>query len=218
MSPIIIAILIVILVIVLFLLGTRHSTRNTSNIVSGYDGLTYKVHNAFGDKEHNNHQPANMQAAANIISVLNGKAITLFRYLKTNSGINSTPNMVKRLFKYYNPDNLIENSPKNLLGDTSFTYNNGSTLAMCLREKDPTIIGKSNIHDFHDINTLTFVFIHELAHISISQSGHPPIFWKSFKKLLLDAANAGIINLVDYALYPVMYCGMPIDSNPVYDL
>ena len=70
------------------------------------------------------------------------------------------------------------------------------------------------IYDVHDINTLTFVFIHELAHISIPYDGHPPEFWEAFRQLLLDASEIGLIELIDYEQYPVEYCGMEINSNP----
>ena len=50
------------------------------------------------------------------------------------------------------------------------------------------------MYSIHDINTLTFVFIHELAHISIPYDGHPPEFWEAFRLLLIDSNNIGLID------------------------
>jgi hypothetical protein len=195
---------VLVIIVIVYLLASKNSIRNTSWMTSEYDGLKYRVHNAHSGPEN----------AANTIAILNEKAITLLRYLKTGNQINSDKNMVSRLLKNYSTDNLVENSPKNISGDTSFTYNDGSVLALCIREYDPASTGDVDTYDIHDINTLTFVLVHEMAHISIIQSGHPPEFWKSFKKLLLDAQNAGILQIIDYSKYPVKYCGMIIDSNP----
>jgi len=116
---------------------------------------------------------------------------------------------IDKLLNRYNPDNLIENSPKDKQ-DTSYTLNKGSTIAFCLREKDSTT-------QLHDLNTLIFVAIHELAHIAIDDNDHPPKFWKMFKFLLEEAELGGIYKSKDYKKNPVHYCGMEVNYNPIYD-
>ena len=202
----IIIVLVILIIVLIINNGSKFSISNTT-YRQGIDGLTYRVHNLHTNPvDKPGVEPGSSEY---ILSILNNKAIELLKYLKYSNKVHSTYSMTKRLLRYYNPDNLVENSPKNISGDTSFTYNDGSTLALCLRD-----LKKG--YNLHDINTITFVFIHELAHISISQSGHPPKFWDAFKRLLLDSNNIGLIELINYAQYPVQYCGMTINSSPAF--
>ncbi len=202
-----IGIIIVLAILIIILVVNRGSKFSISNTTfrTGLDGLQYRVH-----RLHTTDIDApgvDTDSSEYILSILNNKAFGLLKYLKYSNAAYSTSLMIDRLLEYYNPDNLVENSPKNIDGDTSYTYNDGSTLALCLRHA-------KNNHEVHDINTLTFVFIHELAHISIPYDGHPPEFWEAFKRLLLDANTIGLIEIIDYEQYPVEYCGMEINSNP----
>jgi hypothetical protein len=45
--------------------------------------------------------------------------------------------------------------------------------------------------------------------------GHPPTFWKNFKRLLTVAIDAKIYKKIDYAKNPVEYCGLSIKSSVV---
>ena len=69
-----------------------------------------------------------------------------------------------------------------------------------------------------DINTLTFVALHELSHIMTESIGHKQEFWQNFKYLLQNAKEAGIYDPIDYKKNPKDYCGMKINDNPYYDL
>ena len=69
-----------------------------------------------------------------------------------------------------------------------------------------------------DLNTLTFVAIHELSHIMTKSEGHKQIFWQNFKFLLTEAKEANIYKPEDYKKEPKPYCGMDITDNPYYDL
>jgi len=84
-------------------------------------------------------------------------------------------------------------------------------VAFCLNKKKQE-------DDLIDINTLTFVAIHELAHIMTLSEGHKQIFWQNFKFLLENAKDANIYKPVDYKKKPQDYCGMSITDNPYYDL
>ena len=117
---------------------------------------------------------------------------------------------VRRLLARYNPDNLAENSPRDPEGDTSYTVDKGGVLALCLRER-------AGSDALHDLETLTFVTFHELAHIAIEEVDHPPRFWQAFKFLLAEGAEAGLLAGVDYGRRPVKYCGLAVDYNPLYD-
>lgn len=169
------------------------------------DGNLYKVHN-FGDSN----------TAANILASINLVLTELISYLKNkyNVRINSSGNdlkynAIKKILMRYNPDNLIENSP-NDTNDTSYTLNKGSMVAFCLREK-----GSNNY--IHDMDTLTFVAIHELAHMAIEEDGHPPKFWAMFKWLLIEAEMGNIYFSKNYNISPIHYCGMKVNYNPRFD-
>jgi len=46
--------------------------------------------------------------------------------------------------------------------------------------------------DGNDVNSAMFVLIHELAHMSVEEYGHTPLFWENFKKLKQIFAENGI--------------------------
>jgi hypothetical protein len=188
-------------------------TYNTKSVFAK-DGNSYKVHN-FADAD----------KAADSLAEINSHIVKLISHLKykyigggyqnnkNNQNIQNNDNIqivdsVNKILNRYNPDNLVENSPKDKQ-DTSYTLNKGSTIAFCLREKKDSSL--------HDINTLLFVGIHELAHIGIDDNEHPPKFWKMFKFLLQEAEEAGIYKSQNYNQLPVHYCGMDINYNPIYD-
>ena len=117
---------------------------------------------------------------------------------------------VQKILDRYNPDNLIENSPQDTKGDTSYTMDKGSIIALCLRDKKTT-------HYVHHLPILLFVAIHELAHVAIDDNDHPPKFWATFKWLLLEAEEANIYTSPDFRQNPSDYCGMNVDYNPRLD-
>ena len=55
---------------------------------------------------------------------------------------------------------------------------------------------------------MTFVAIHELAHIMSKTYGHNEEFRKNFRWLLEQAEYAGIYTHEDYSLRPQEYCGI----------
>ena len=146
----------------------------------------------------------NQQVAAKYMNKLDSNARELINHL-VRIGDKYAPMLVER----YNPQNLIEVSPINT-DSTSYTINKGQVLALCLRnEHMPRWV-------FYDINTLTFVLIHELAHLSINEHQHIPKFWNAFRHLLFVAAEIGIYVPINYQQFPREYCGLQITSNPTY--
>lgn len=150
--------------------------------------------------------------------------------------------IVQNILRRYNPDRLVESSPQNPEGDTSFTLFKGALLAICLREKEPHLTGDPAVHDIHNTTLLWFVTVHELAHLGIDASGHPPEFWSCFKFLLKECEEAQLVPPTDataralargdesykdqkwpgqqwpnYEMQPVRYCGLEVDYNPVFD-
>jgi hypothetical protein len=116
---------------------------------------------------------------------------------------------VIRLKQNFNPNKISETLPTSEL--TAFSENKGEKMAFCLNKT-------KNTGTLIDINTLTFVAIHELAHIMTKSIGHKQEFWKNFKFLLENAVKIGIYKPVDYKKENQSYCGMTITDNPYYDI
>jgi hypothetical protein len=191
-------------------LGPDHFTiEQTHPVESQVDGMPYRVHGG--------HDGA--QKAADALAALNARIIDLMRYLRNKyvrgpdgQAFPERREAVQRMLKRYNPDNLAENSPKDPSGDTSYTLDKGSVVAICLRDRG------SPEHGLHDLDTLTFVTLHEMGHIAIDAVDHPTIFWSSFKFLLEAADEAEIFKCPNYTATPRRYCGVKIDYSPLHDV
>ena len=117
--------------------------------------------------------------------------------------------ITKKLKEGFNPNKIVETLPNSEL--TAYSENKGEKLAFCLETE------KGN-NKLIDVNTLTFVAIHELAHIGSEQIGHGDEFWKNFKFLLQTAVEIKVYDPIDYKNKPKRYCSMDIHDNPLYDL
>jgi hypothetical protein len=186
--------------------------KDTRPLPSSVDGLPYRVHTSHADA----------QKAADVMAQINQRAVMLMRHLRgkyargTPEGSGLPPGSwdkraaaTRRLLNRYNPDNLAENSPLDPSGDTSYTIDKGSVLALCLRSRED--------HNLHDFDTLMFVALHEMAHIATDVTDHPPEFWSTFRWLLDEARDARIFAAPDFNRYPTTYCGMLVRHNPQYD-
>lgn len=169
---------------------------NLKCIISSVDGNKYCVRERSKEKE-----------AANLLATVTKKCKELVEYMKTNHPDDAR---VKRLVEGFNPQKISETLPTSEL--TAYSENKGEKLAFCLNKKkhDDTVL--------IDMNTLTFVSLHELSHIMTSSIGHKQDFWQNFKFLLENAKAAGIYKPVDYKKNSQSYCGMTITDNPYFDL
>jgi hypothetical protein len=182
----------------------HYALDQTRAVRSGVDGAPYRVHLVHRSPDR----------AADTMAALNFRAVELMRhlrdrYLRGPKGYPERERATRRLLSLYNPDNLAENSPQNSEKDTSYTVDKGAIVALCLR-------GRSG-GGIHDLETLTFVLIHELTHIAIEAPGHPQRFWRVFRFLLEEAWQARLLRGVNYMRTPTVYCGIGIDYNPLYD-
>lgn len=193
-------IIIIIFIIIYFIKNHEFNINQTVGIISTVDGKMYKVHT----------KHPNPQKAANTFAELNRRITNLIKFLSERYNDNSERcNVVRKLISVYNSSNLIENSPKNSSGDTSYTINKGSIIAICLR--DPLFF------DIHNIDILTFVLLHEMVHIAIIDIDHPEKFWSTFRFILEEAEKIGIYTRFNFELQPVFYCGLKVDYNPLLD-
>lgn len=117
---------------------------------------------------------------------------------------------VQRLVANFDPKRISETLPTSEL--TAYSENKGEKMALCLNKT------KLDSTKLIDINTLTFVAIHELSHIMTESIGHKQDFWRNFKFLLENAEEANLYIPKDYSKAPEQYCGMEITDNPYFDL
>jgi hypothetical protein len=120
---------------------------------------------------------------------------------------------IAQLLRNYNPRDIFEISPMNSEGVTSYSEDK-KKLILCLRKKETDMQGR---HELHDINTVMFVVLHELSHMMNAEWDHPLGFWLLFKFMLLNAVEIGIYQPVDYSVHPILYCGLLLTYNPIFD-
>ena len=169
---------------------------NLKCIISGVDGNKYCVRDRVDTQE-----------AVDLLAQVTQKMKDLVNYMKEKHG--NDPR-VKRLVEGFNPKKINETLPTSEL--TAYSENKGEKIAFCLNKT------KNSPNVLIDLNTLTFVAIHELSHITTTSIGHKQDFWQNFKYLLENAKQAGIYNPVDYKKNPENYCGMTITDNPYFDM
>jgi hypothetical protein len=147
----------------------------------------------------------NITQAADLLANVATKMKELVKYLNKN---HPDDDRIKRLVKKFNPDKIVETLPTSEY--TAYSENKGKKIAFCLNKK------KEDDSNLIDINTLTFVAIHEMAHITTLSIGHNNEFWDNFKFLLQEAADAELYIPIDYRKNKEEYCGMTINDNPFY--
>jgi hypothetical protein len=147
-----------------------------------------------------------MELAANLLADVTQRMKDMVNYIKERHPNDSR---TVRLIENFNPKAISETLPTSEL--TAYSENKGEKIAFCLNKKKH---GSKLI----DLNTLTFVALHELSHLATESVGHKQEFWQNFKWILENAKEAGIYSPIDYKKYPEEYCGMDINDNPYYDL
>ena len=167
---------------------------NLKCIISGVDGEKYCVR-----------ERSKLTLAVDLLANVTQKCKELVLYCGKKHPDNED---VQRLLQKFNPTKITETLPTSEF--TAYSENKGEKIAFCLEKNK----GKSKLID---LNTLTFVAIHELAHIMTKSEGHKQEFWQNFKFLLENAKDAKIYDPIDYKNEPQDYCGMKITDNPLYD-
>jgi hypothetical protein len=186
---------ILVIMIIIFILYIYHTSEyaNLKCIISTVDGNTYCVR-----------ERRKLELAADKLAKVNINMRELVKHCYKKHP--NRPNM-KRLRDGYNPKKIYETLPTSQY--TAYSENKGEKLAFCLdtEKTESKLI---------DMNTLTFVAIHELAHIATEGIGHTEEFWDNFKFLLQEAKKIDICKPIDYSKKPQRYCGMTITDNPYY--
>lgn len=189
-------VLILILIILLFgiylVFKNNYENDNMLYVKSNIDGNKYWVRN-LPDK----------QSSSDTLAKIKENIVKLVKHLQENS--NKFPkklSYIKDLIKRTKIINIMETPKDDKF--TSYTVNKGEKIVFCLRYKV--------INTIHDMNTLMYVVIHELAHVGCPEYGHTPLFKKIFKFLLKQSVEIGIYIPINYTISPQNYCGMVINE------
>lgn len=200
----------VLVILIAYILLQSNSDYFTSRqkVCNSVDGRCYLIVSNFDNSTY--------EQASDTLAKLNMFSIELMRslrekYLWNRLGSPRRQKMVEYLLENYSPDSIIENNPDSDV-NTSYVEDKGRIYAICLREKES---GNNNIHD---LNILKFVVMHEMSHMGSVTTGHEdPEFWINFKILLDESSKLGLYTPVNYEKYPVYYCSLKVDYNPLFD-
>jgi len=170
---------------------------STALVISNIDGKQYKVRD-MPDK----------QEAANLMARLRIRLMKITDALEKKYPDKA---QVKHLVKNFrsDPSRFIEATPDS--EHTSYSINKGEKIYMCLRQREGP--NESLVNE----NVMTFVSLHELAHVCTESIGHGPDFWNNFGWLLKEAEALGLYQYTDFQAHPVSYCGVYITDSPRYD-
>jgi len=170
----------------------EHLTNEVTYVKSNIDNNEYLVRN-LKDKE----------LAADMLAKLRLKLESICKIMKTKYPDDES---VIRMNEKFNSDNITESGKNNQY--TSYSVNKGEKIVFCIRQKDED-------ESFVDENTMTFVSIHELAHIMTKSVGHTSEFWDNFKRLLKIAIENDLYTHEDYSKEPKDYCGIKVSDTPL---
>ena len=183
--------------ILVYKLYQKSNNYDLKCIIAEKDGKTYCVR----DRK-------KLQQSAELMAKVTNNMSNMVEYMRQN---HPNDERTQRLVDGFNPNSISETLPTSKL--TAYSENKGEKIALCLNKNK-----KKGEDELIDINTLTFVALHELSHIMTKSIGHKQEFWENFKFTLENAKTAQIYNPVDYNKNPSEYCGMTLSDNPYFDL
>lgn len=163
------------------------------------------------------------QQAADMLAQVRQRMIKLVEYLKTNGnnagsaqGPPADPNdekeygsyqsRIDRIVQRFNADRISEGNED--IRYTTYTLNKGEKIVFCLRAR-----GEDD--RVHDLSMMTFVAIHELAHIASISSHHSAEFKNNFAWLLRQSVACGVYSPENFRQRPRRYCGIDVTDSPI---
>jgi hypothetical protein len=177
-------------------LALKQKSHDMASVRSTVDGENYIVRNL-----------PDRQEAADRLARCRGKMLRLMRELKAADADKPLVAQILRNFDAA-PSRFSESTPD--ASYTSYSVNKGEKVYMCLRQRNER-------EELVDENIITFVALHEMAHIGTHEVGHTPLFWNNFGWLLKRAEALEIYHYTDFRAHPVEYCGIHITDQPTYD-
>lgn len=183
------------ILIISYKLYTESDYFNLKCIISTVDGEKYCVR-----------ERKNMAQASDLLAKIVNKMNILVEKLKEKYPEQEN---VKYLVKNYNPKKIVEILPNSQY--TAYSENKGRKIAFCLN------VDKKNDNNLIDENTLMFVALHELSHLTTKSIGHNSDFWNNFKFLIKEASENNLYVIENYTIKNKTYCGVKIKSNPYFE-
>jgi hypothetical protein len=183
--------IILIFLLILYIYNKFYSNNKMIYIKSDVDNKYYYVR-----------QSKTQQEAVNTLGIIRENMLKLFNQLKNNK--NNYPNEIEYINNLSKINDVLIMESSSDEKTTSYTINKGDKMVFCIRSK--------LFDNIHDMNTIMYVVIHEMAHVACPEFGHGELFKKIFKFLLKEASNIKIYNIVDYRKEPINYCGMVINE------
>ena len=200
------------LLVLFWLMRQTRSQTEVTMVRSSVDGREYLVQNK-PDK----------QQAADLLAQVRQRMIRLVEYLKKTKGnggssgphspdgddaekFGTYEDRVTRIASRFNPDRISEGTED--VRYTTYTLNKGEKIVFCLRAR-----GEGD--HVHDLAMLTFVAIHELAHIASVSEHHTPEFHANFAWLLRNAVACGVYTYENFKARPRRYCGIDVTDTPL---
>jgi hypothetical protein len=145
--------------------------------------------------------------AANLLANLRQRLILLNANLEKHYPNDSR---ITTVISRFNPDAISEISAHANPKYTSYSVGKGKEIIFCLRSRDKK-------QELISEQTLTFVAIHELAHVMTISVGHTEEFWENMRFILANAIEWKLYIPVNYSKKPQSYCGLQITSSPLSD-
>jgi len=146
----------------------KHIYDGTEYITSTIDNNTYKVRKG-----------SDQQLKADILAVLNGKFTIIVNNLKNDPNHFSNEAVQRLISNWENGVTIKEIG--NMEKDAAYVINK-KNMSFCLQKTSNQVV-------LEELNLITYVAIHELAHIMSSEIGHGSEFIDNFEFLLSYAKN-----------------------------
>ena len=184
------------LILIIIIIYIRYQNNDVVYVKSDIDNEYYLVR-----------ELDDRQQAANMLAKIKNNIITLTNYLYQNRNKNS--------FIDYEPYILQLNSRiKNVIimesttnsVYTSYSVNKGEQIVFCIRSKKIR-------NQFHKLNLIMYVVLHEIAHVACPEFGHTELFKRIFNFLTKIAVSIRMYQPINFSLYPAEYCGITITDS-----
>ncbi len=138
-----------------------------------YDG-TEKVKSSLDNKVYKVRRGNDKQLRADILAIINGKFGIIVNSLMNDSSFDNNE-AVQRLIQNWQSGLTIKEIG-NMESDAAYVINK-KNMSFCLQKRKNQLV-------LEDLNLITYVAIHELAHIMSIETGHGPEFISNFEFLL----------------------------------
>jgi len=188
---------ILVLMLIIFIYFLYRIKNNRLTLETADNNIKYMVYNDMNKKK-----------SANLLAELTDRMYKLKNYLVENkSQFTDHIKYIELLEQNFTTErtSIYENRTDSSL--TSYSINKGEELAFCLKSK------KTN--EYHDINLLMYVALHEMAHMACPEIGHGELFKNIFHFLTTISIKIDLYKKTNYNDNPVEFCGMTLSSSIV---